>query len=108
MGLGTDIVEIKRISLDEKFLNFVLSKNEQELLNKKIKKEEWVAGRFAAKEAFLKANHMGLGDISLNKIEVLYGDKGQPIIIYNNKTYTEVSISHEREYAVATGLIYDL
>jgi holo-[acyl-carrier protein] synthase len=105
MGLGIDIVEISRISLEEKFINFVLSKREQDILNTRLKKKEFIAGRFAAKEAFLKANHMGLGDISLNKIEVLYGDNGQPIIIYDNKTYEEVSISHEREYAVATVII---
>ena len=48
---------------------------------------------------------MGLGEIPLKEIEVLYGEKGNPIIVYNNNIYEEVSISHEKEYAIATVLI---
>ena len=108
MGHGIDIVEIKRIKLDDKFIDFTLSEEEKKILETKFNKQEWLAGRWAAKEAFLKANHMGLGEIPFNQIKVLYGDKGQPIIIYDNKTYTEVSISHEKEYAIASVIIYDI
>lgn len=107
MGIGIDIVDIKRIKNDEKFIDLILSENEKKLLNERVKKEEFLAGRFAAKEAFLKANHLGLGDIKLKDIEVLNLENGQPIIICNNKTFKEVSISHEKEYAVAVVNIYD-
>lgn len=101
MGIGIDIVEIKRISLEERFIDFILSSKEKELMNKRVNKKEFLAGRFAAKEAFLKANHKGLGDIKLQDIEVLNLENGQPIIIYDNKEYYDVSISHEKDYAVA-------
>ena len=101
MGIGIDIVEIKRISLEDRFIDLVLSDREKELLEKRVNKKEFLAGRFAAKEAFLKANHKGLGDIPLKNIEVLNLENGQPFIIYNNNEYFEVSISHEKEYAVA-------
>lgn len=101
MGIGIDIVQIERISLEDRFIDFILSDKEKQLMNKRVNKKEFLAGRFAAKEAFLKANHKGLGDINLKDIEVLNLDNGQPIIIYNNKEYLEVSISHEKDYAVA-------
>lgn len=101
MGIGIDIVEIKRISLEDRFIDLVLSDREKELLYKRVNKKEFLAGRFAAKEAFLKANHKGLGDIRLKDIEVLNFENGQPYIVFNNIEYLEVSISHEKEYAVA-------
>ena len=106
MGLGVDIVKVDRISLEEGFVNFILSSKEKEIFaTKGVNKQQFLAGRFAAKEAFLKANHMGLGEIPLKEIEVLYGEKGNPIIVHNNNIYEEVSISHEKEYAIATVLI---
>ena len=106
MGLGIDIVDITRISNEENFANFILSDKEKEIyLTKGIKKIEFLAGRFAAKEAFLKANHKGLGEIPLKEIEVLYGEEGNPIIVYNNKVYEEVSISHDANIAIASVLI---
>lgn len=107
MGVGIDLCKISRISLEERFIDFVLSKREQELMNKRVKKEEFVASRFAAKEAFLKANHKGIGDIKLNEIEVLNKDNGAPYIIFNDKVFEEVSISHEDDFAVAVVIIYE-
>jgi len=99
--IGIDIVEIERIELNENFLKKVLSKKEIELLSKRRDKRQFVAGRFAAKEAFLKANRKGIFDISLVKIEVLNNIDGSPYIVYENTRYENVSIAHERKYAVA-------
>lgn len=105
MAVGVDLCKISRISLDERFIDFVLSDKEKEAMNKRVKKEEYLASRFAAKEAFLKANHKGLGEIKMNEIEVLNYENGAPYIVYNNIVYENVSISHEDEYAIAVVII---
>ena len=105
MAVGVDLCKISRISLDERFIDFVLSDKEKEVMNKRVKKEEYLASRFAAKEAFLKANHKGLGEIKMNEIEVLNYENGAPYIVYNNIVYENVSISHEDEYAIAVVII---
>lgn len=105
MAVGVDLCKISRISLDERFIDFVLSDKEKKAMNKRIKKEEYLASRFAAKEAFLKANHKGLGEIKMNEIEVLNYENGAPYIVCNNIVYKNVSISHEDEYAIAVVII---
>lgn len=72
-----------------------------ELLSKRKDKRQFVAGRFAAKEAFLKANKKGIFDSSLVKIEVLNNEDGSPYIVFEGTRYDNVSIAHERNYAVA-------
>lgn len=104
MKVGVDMVKIDRIDNEERFADFILSANELNLYNNRKNKKEFLAGRFAAKEAFLKANKKGLGDISFKKIEVLSEDSGAPYIDYENKRY-EVSITHEKEYAMAVVIL---
>lgn len=100
--IGVDIVYIPRIknATIDALKREILSIEEQELCTKAPKIEEFLAGRFAAKEAFLKANHCGLGEIPLKEIKVLYNKRGAPIIRYHRKTY-DVSISHDGDYVVA-------
>ncbi len=105
MGVGIDIVKISRIKLNSRFLNFVLCNEELEILKNKTNKQEFVAGRFAAKEAFLKANGAGLGKIALKDIKVLYNNKGCPIIVHGDQIFENISISHEKEYAIAIAII---
>jgi holo-[acyl-carrier protein] synthase len=65
MKVGTDIVEIARIPADNlAFINGVLSPEERLILEKRTNKAEFIAGRFAAKEAFLKALGTGLWERS--------------------------------------------
>lgn len=99
--IGIDIVEIERIHLNERFIKRVLSMKEIEILSSRSDKKQFVAGRFAAKEAFLKANRKGIFDIPLVEIEVLNNEDGSPYIVYQNTRYENVSIAHEKSYAVA-------
>lgn len=103
MALGTDIVQISRIKDIETFSKGILSKKEYDIYITKNKKEEFLAGRFAAKEAFSKAKKQGL-KIPLKEIEVLYKDDGSPYILYKEEEY-EVSISHDGDYAIAVVII---
>ena len=83
--IGIDIVKISRIKKIDALKNKILSFEEKKLFEVTNNKKEFIAGRFAAKEAFLKANHKGLGEIPLNEIKVLYNAQNAPIIKYKKK-----------------------
>jgi holo-[acyl-carrier protein] synthase len=116
-GIGTDIVEVKRIrNLDslEKFADKILSLNELEVFKSQIdeKKVTFLAKQFAAKEAVSKALGTGIGkDIRFNQIEILRNSDGKPYLnhdgiittILNDLgiTKTHVSLSDEKKYVLA-------
>jgi holo-[acyl-carrier-protein] synthase len=104
--VGIDIVDVSRMEgimkrFGDRFMNRVFTAKEIEYVKKRIRAQESIAGRFAAKEAFIKA----FGEtVSFKEIEVLQKN-GKPYIECRGKTYPEVSISHERAYAVAVVVI---
>ena len=117
-GIGTDIVSIKRIKSSLKKKNFVKRIfNQQEVLKckKTINKHNCYAKRFAAKEAFSKALGTGISNgINFNEITVLNNKSGKPYInlkgetkkkfykiLKRKKTKISLSLSDEKEYAVA-------
>ena len=84
-GIGTDIVEIKRIaemkSFDA-FANKILSENELSIFHetKDTKRASFLAKQFASKEAIAKAFGTGFkNSIQMNNIEVLRDEAGKPI-----------------------------
>jgi len=100
VGIGCDIVEIKRIKKQkEAFYKRVLTSKEQELYcsMSEERKIEFLAGRFAAKEAIFKAcNEMQI----ISDIEILNDKSGKPYCeVEGYKIH--ISISHEKEYATA-------
>ncbi len=99
MALGIDIVQISRIKDVDLFSKGILSNKEMEIFLTRNKKAEFLAGRFAAKEAFSKAKKMGL-KIPLKDIEILYKENGSPYILYKEEEF-DVSISHDGDYAIA-------
>ena len=116
---GTDIIEISRIEksiedLGEKFLNKIYTKEEIEYCESKGKqKYQHYAARFAAKEAIFKAMSDKLNDkyeLCWKDYEVLKDDNGKPYVNVNSMITKEIdsidiSMSHCREYAVATVII---
>jgi len=103
MRIGTDIVLVSRIKNPEAFAKKILSEKELSLYREASNKEEWLAGRFAAKEAFTKAVGKGLALAPLNEIEVLYDENGAPYIMYKKHIY-QASISHDGGYATSVVL----
>lgn len=107
MGIGTDIEEIKRFKdKDQKFLDRVYTKAEQEYCLSKAIPASHFAVRFCAKEAVVKAlNSMGINHPRLNKIEVYHDENKCPKIKLQGKEYNnlkvEVSLSHDRTKAIA-------
>jgi len=100
--IGIDIVDISRIKViidkhGARFLDRVFTETEIGYARGKRRMEEALAGRFAAKEAFMKANGTWL---PWKEIEIQRED-GRPFISFRGKRYNGLSISHERAFAVA-------
>lgn len=103
MSVGIDIIELDRlIGIEDKIVDKILSINEIAIYKEKNKnKLQFLGGRWALKEAFIKA--YDIEQLNLNNmkdIEVFNEINGKPYIIFKNKKYNDVSISHEKHYAV--------
>jgi len=114
-GLGTDIAEVKRFrkwvenpQMLERFFN------EKELSTAKSISAlcQHYAVRFAAKEAFSKALGTGITGFNLREVYITNNSEGAPLLNIEGaalsimkERYGEckafVSLSHEKEYALA-------
>lgn len=110
-GIGIDIIELERIqkiiSTQKKFVDRILTENEKQTFTQlsEWRQVEFLAGRFAAKEAFSKAAGTGIGkELSFLDIEISADSLGKPIIV-KPELNAHLSISHSRDYAVAQVVI---
>lgn len=100
-GIGVDIVEIKRI--DFSIVDKVLSLEEKNLFERMsdIRKKEFLAGRFAIKEALYKA---GIKE-KFSLLNIKYNPDNSVFLSgFNN---VKISISHEKEYAIGFVIVED-
>ena len=123
-GLGTDIVNIKRMKKSiknhgSKFKKRIFSKNEINYCEKKIDPFSFYAKRYAAKEAFSKALGTGIRKaINFKDIEISNNNYGKPFIkikgstntylkkkIKNKKYNIHLSLSDDKPWAQATVII---
>jgi len=120
VGLGTDIVEIVRIGemIDrhgEAFLNRIYTPDEIRYCQKRKHCNEAFAGRWAAKEAVMKALGTGfIRGIGWQDIEILSEKSGKPYVNirggageFAKKIGVDrvlITISHCRAYATATAI----
>jgi holo-[acyl-carrier protein] synthase len=112
IGIGTDIVRIQRLT--DPLIKKILSESEFKMylsFSSEKRKKEFAAGRFAAKEALIKASG---SFIPFDQIEVLALPNGKPFFSKSTYDYLfsvlgntklHISISHEEEYATAFVLI---
>ena len=115
MRTGVDIVEVKRIErLIEKkrefFYKKIFTKIEIDYIISKNHSSKTVSGLFASKEAVSKLIGSGIGRLNWKDVEVVHDENGRPFININKKierllndidlNSIEISISHEREYAI--------
>ena len=117
VSIGIDIVEVYRIAetlaRTPRFGERVFTDAEREYCDAKgAAAAQSYGGRFAAKEAFLKALQTGWrGKITWHDIEILSGDQGVPsfnisgeaaaLFESSGATKMHLSISHTSEHAVA-------
>ena len=123
-GIGTDIINIKRINNSIKrggynFKKKIFSDKEINYCEKKKNPSAFYAKRFAAKEAFTKALGTGIGKgISLKDIEIFNDTAGKPNIrlrgftnnflkkkIKKSKYNIYLSLSDDEPWAQATVII---
>ena len=123
-GIGTDIVNIKRMEKSlklygTKFRNKVFSKSEISYCEKKKNPGAFYAKRFAAKEALSKALGVGFRKgISFKNIEISNDVYGKPFISLSGSTYNYLkkkiknkkyniylSLSDDKPWAQATVII---
>lgn len=108
-GIGLDIVELSRIehalNRSDRFAKKILSEREISLFEQlgAGRKIEFLAGRFAAKEAYAKANGTGLGEnCTLHQIEILKEANGKPSLYFNGEPVSGfISITHTKTVAAA-------
>ena len=85
----------------QKIANKILSKEEYEIFDKKSNKEEFLASRFAAKEAIVKATNK---KYLFNDIIITNDENGAPT---TNISGVKITISHEKENAIAFAIWED-
>lgn len=121
LGIGTDIVEVKRIekllaASREEFFSRVFAPSEVAYCLAKARPAIHLAARFAAKEAFMKALGTGWArGVGFGQIVVANDEDGRPGLEVTGKarelldamgpTWLWLSISHTREFAMATAVI---
>lgn len=122
--IGTDITSLKRIGaayerFGERFLDRILTDRERQyVLSQPPHTISRLAGRFAAKEAASKTLGTGWHGVSWKEIEILRLPSGEPSLTLHGRAARiakskglerwEVSVSHEREYAISTVLAYSV
>ncbi len=126
IGIGTDIIDTRRIEkvinkFGNKFKNRCFSKDEIKKSEKRLNTINSYAKRYAAKEACSKALGTGLArGIYWKDIEVSNDKFGKPLIqLHNNalkrlnnitekKCNIEISLTDEKNYAIANVIIFEL
>ena len=104
--IGTDIVyipKLKKMITKKSFINFVYTKEEQQLASKFKDPTNFYATRFAGKEAIIKATN---GKYDFRNIEILKDSDGKPLPkILNEGLDIALSLSFDNDYAIAFCII---
>ena len=126
IGIGTDIIDVRRIKntftkFGEKFKKRCFSLGEIKRSDDKINSVNSYAKRYAAKEACAKALGTGLArGVFWKDIEVINNPEGKPFIVLHNRALSklqnlskkdcniEVSLSDEKNYAIANVVIFEI
>lgn len=115
LGVGTDIIEIQRITkacANERFIKRIYTLAEREYCLARKNPYPCLAGRFAAKEAVLKSLGTGLAGCRFIDVEILpNGIGGEPTVtLYGGAKQAAiargignimVSLSHDQTKAIA-------
>ncbi len=115
IGVGIDLLEIEKIVKDiqsDVYLHKVFTEREIADCQGSVNSAERFAGRFAAKEAFMKAIGNGIRqEVWFTQIEVLNHESGQPYVRVNGEAesqlnklgvvYIHISIAHTKNTAGA-------
>ena len=116
ISCGTDIIEIERIkksieNYEEKFKKNIYTEIEVKYCEShRSQKFQHYAARFAAKEAIFKAISKKLSDnYAWTDFEIINDEHGKPEVVLKTEIpeiqSIDISMSHCKEYAVATVVV---
>lgn len=116
-GIGTDIVRVERIRQDldrygVRFAERILTESEMQEFHRNAGKANFLARRFAAKEAAAKAMGTGFSrGIHLHDFEVTHDAQGKPMLVFHGGAadflrehrikIAHISLADEQDNAVA-------
>lgn len=116
-GIGNDIIEVQRVRKSvekhgERLLDKLLTAREKSYCLEFGDPALRIAGRFAAKEAIVKALGCGFGEnVAWHEIEILNNAEGKPEVHFSPSLATRfnqpkilVSISHCKLFATAVAI----
>lgn len=118
-GIGVDMLEIARMqhALDESpyFIRRLFTEDERMYCEHTARPAEHYAGRFAAREAVLKALGLGFGNgVGIGDVSVVRDDSGRPRVLLAGRAAevareqgvreVALSISHTHDVAVANAV----
>lgn len=117
IGIGTDIVQVDRITsickknMGNAFLRRIFSPKELDSFSVRARSSDYyphIAGRFAAKEAVFKSISGNMA-ISWHDVAIISGPDNRPLVEFtiSDRARVLLSISHEKEYAIATAIAYE-
>ena len=116
VGIGTDITSIERMRgiqtrLGDRFAQRILTPSEFDVYVQRQRAANYLATRFAAKEAAAKALGTGIGKVSFHDLETAHTPEGAPVMIFlgyaaelqknRNIERVHLSLSDEEMQAVA-------
>ncbi len=118
-GIGVDIVEVARVERavarwGDTFLGRVFTDGERAHAGTTPAAAQRLAGRFAAKEAVMKALGLGWRSMAWREVEIVSDRWGKPVVQLSGRAAQvaerlgvgawSVSISHTRRLAIAQAL----
>ena len=122
IGSGVDIVDTRRIQriytkYSDSFAQKILHNAELDEFYRQRDKPQYLANRFAAKEAIAKAFGTGMrGEMSWRNIYITHDELGKPIANFSeklanqisaNELHVSISISHEKVYTIAHAIAFN-
>jgi holo-[acyl-carrier protein] synthase len=122
LGIGMDMIELKRIESIgvERLAGRILTEAEQGWMPQAERRRlEYVAGRFAAKEAVAKAVGTGIGQaLGFLDVEISCNEKGAPRVMLSDKSLRilfadrqiriHLSITHTEQVVSAVAMMEEM
>jgi len=118
-GIGIDVIEVDRIDRalvrwGDPFTNRLFTADEVTRAGPKPTRAMRLAGRFAAKEAVMKALGLGWHRMAWREIEILNDDAGRPVVTLRGGAARAagdlgvsdviISLTHTRDLAAASAI----
>jgi len=99
MKIGVDMTYIPRFKNKSLLAKKILSEDEYIAYSESSDKAQYLASRYALKEALIKALELSILGVDLRLIKTIKKTNGAVYIDYNRKKY-ECSLTHENKYCV--------